>query len=140
MFFLIIFSSCAVIKHHTEADVWSNVDYINRAFFETKDGETLNELVSGNVTYGHSGGSIEDKATLIRKAGENKSVYSDITTEKLSISFSGNNAIVRFNYRALEKKGNEVAPLNLGVLQVWELSGKKWILLARQAVKIAPLK
>jgi hypothetical protein len=129
-------SACAVIKPHSKANVWQRVDDLNRAIFETKEKEALNDLVSGNVTYGHSGGKIEDKTTMIENAVNNKSVYKNIVTEKLSIHFSGNNAIARFNYRAIEKKGNEEAPLNLGILQVWEKDGKKWVLLARQSVKI----
>lgn len=123
----------------TEAKVWDRVEALTKAIFETKDSAALVDLVSANVTYGHSAGAIEDKKVMVQKAVASKTTYRNRSFEKLSINVQGNVAVLRHNLRAIsvDEAGKE-SPLDLGILQVWKKEGGKWRIWARQAVKIAP--
>ena len=118
--------------------VWNRVEALTKAIFETKDSVALLDLVSSRVTYGHSGGNVEDKATMIQKAVANKTSYKNIVFEKVSADVEGNTAIVRHNFRATSIENGTEIPLNLAVLQVWKKENGKWRIWARQAVKVLP--
>jgi len=120
--------------------VWSKVEALTKAIFETKDSMVMKELVSDHVTYGHSGGSIEDKAAMISKAANSKTQYRNIQFEKISIDVKDNSAVLRHNFRAVSIENGKESPLDLGILQVWRKESGRWKLWARQAVKIAELK
>jgi hypothetical protein len=121
----------------SEAKVLEKVNALTNAIFQNKDSSVLQQLVSTKVTYGHSGGNIEDKPTMIHNAMANTAVYNNFTLEPLSIFFANKKtAIVRHILRAkVSDKGTE-SSLNLGVLQVWAKEGRNWRIVARQAVKV----
>ena len=51
------------------------MEALTKAVFETKDSAALLDLVSENVTYGHSSGNLEDKKTMVSKAVGSKTEY-----------------------------------------------------------------
>lgn len=121
-----------------EEQVWQRVEALTRAVFETKDSAALWDLVSEKVTYGHSGGNVEDKPTMVSKAVSNPLTYKNRSLERVSITFANKTAIVRHNFRAISIENGKETLLDLGILQVWGKEGRKWRLLARQAVRIPP--
>lgn len=136
LFFLI---SIAVLAQSAgDAQVWSRVEALSKAIFETKDSVALLDLVSTRVSYGHSGGNVEDKSTMIQKAVASKTTYKNSILERVSVDIDGNTAIVRHNFRATSIENNTETPLNLAILQVWKKEKGKWRIWARQAVKILP--
>ena len=124
-----------------ESQVWQRVAALGKAVFETKDSTALSDLVDEHLTYGHSGGNVEDKATMIRNAVASKTTYKDASFENVSIYVDDKVSVVRQNFRAtsVDEKGTGT-PLDLSILQVWKKKGRKWRLMARQAVKIPPKK
>lgn len=122
-----------------ENAVWSRVEALNKAIFQTKDSAALDDLVSKKLTYGHSGGNLEDKPTMIHNAVINQTVYKNPVTERLSIIFVDDDvAVLRHIFRATQiEKGTE-SSLNLGILQVWCKEKGRWKIVARQAVKVPP--
>jgi len=140
-FFLsILFTiACATAFSQTkEETVWAKAEALTKAIFEMKDSVALKSLVSDHVTYGHSGGAIEDKATMITKASTSKTEYRNRQFEKISINVSDNTAVLRHNFRAISIENGKESPLDLGILQVWKKENGRWKLWARQAVKISP--
>jgi len=136
LFFLI---SIAVFSQSSnDSQIWSRVEALTRAIFETKDSTALLDLVSTRVSYGHSGGNVEDKATMVQKAVSSKTSYKNIVFEKVSVDVDGNTAIVRHNFRAISIENGTETPLNLAILQVWKKENGKWRIWARQAVKVPP--
>ncbi|HKH61463.1 MAG TPA: nuclear transport factor 2 family protein [Flavitalea sp.] len=136
LFFLI---SIAVFSQSSnDSQIWSRVEALTRAIFETKDSTALLDLVSTRVSYGHSGGNVEDKATMVQKAVSSKTSYKNIVFEKVSVDVDGNTAIVRHNFRAISIENGTETPLNLAILQVWKKENRKWRIWARQAVKVPP--
>ena len=132
---LITSSSFAQSK---EDKVWERVEALTKAVFETKDGNVLNDLVSENVSYGHSGGNVEDKKMMVSNAVASKTEYKNRNFERVSIQVNDKTAIVRHNFRAISINDGKEAPLDLTILQVWRKEGGKWKLWARQAVRIPP--
>jgi hypothetical protein len=121
-----------------EEKVWARVEALTKAVFETKDSMALVDLVSDRVTYGHSGGNLEDKKTMVAKAVASKTEYKNRNFERLSIDISDEAAIIRHNFRAISIENGKESPLDLSILQVWKKEKGKWRLWARQAVKIPP--
>jgi Zn-dependent M16 (insulinase) family peptidase len=131
----------AFAQSSKEAEVWNRVEALHNAIFETKDSMVMKDLVSDRVTYGHSGGNIENKPVMVHNASVSKNVYKNPAFERQSIDVDKKTAIARYTFRSIsvDEKGTE-NPLDLGILQVWKKKNGKWLLWARQAVKIAPKK
>jgi hypothetical protein len=134
-FCLISFFAMAQSK---EEKIWSRVNDLTKAVFETKDAKALEDIVSGSVTYGHSGGNLEDKQTMISKAVASKTTYKNIEFERVSMDRDGKTAVLRHILRAVSIENGVESPLNLSIMQVWKKESGKWRLWARQAVKIQP--
>ena len=134
---LFLVASAFSFAQTKEETVWAKAEALTKAIFETKDSITLKSLVSDKVTYGHSSGAMEDKATMITKASTNKTEYKNRQFEKISIDVNDNTAVVRHNFRAISIADGKESPLDLGILQVWKKEGGRWKLWARQAVKIS---
>ena len=136
---VLLFVSLNVLAQSTEEKVWNSVEALTKAVFETKDRAALENLVNKYVTYAHSTGLVEDRATMIQSAVSSPTKYKNLSLERGSINIDGKTAVLRHNLRgvSVDDKGAE-SPLNLGILQVWKKNGSKWQLWARQAVKITP--
>ena len=135
---LFLLSLTTFAQSSNDNQVWSRVEALSKAVFETKDSVALLDLVSSRVTYGHSNGNIEDKATMVQKAVANKMSYKNSVLEKVSMDVDGSTAIVRHNFRATSVENGTETPLNLSILQVWKKEKGKWRIWARQAVRILP--
>ena len=61
-----------------EQKVWDRVEALTNAIFVKRDSLALLDLVSDKVTYGHSGGAIEDKTTMVHKAMVSKTTYRNL--------------------------------------------------------------
>ncbi len=134
---LFLLATCSFAQSAEEAGVWEKVEALNNAVFATKDSFVIRSLVSKQLTYGHSGGKVENMNEMIHNAAISPITYKNITTERLSTSFVKKTSIVRFIYRATSTEKGVESALNLSVLQVW-VKDHGWHLLARQAVKVNP--
>lgn len=136
LFILIVSASTAMAQSKNELQLWKRVEALNDAIFLNKDSAALVDLVRDDVTYGHSGGSIENKEEMIAKAIHNQSVYENRKTERGFINIVKNTAVVRHIFSADEIKANgDKSPLKLSVMQVWIKKGGVWRLAGRQSVK-----
>src|ERR1700756_730288 len=59
------------------------------------DRAKLETLVSDNLSYGHSGGVIQDKKDFVEVIASKKTIYKSIELSKQTVTVAGNNAIVR---------------------------------------------
>ena len=103
----------------------------------TPNEAALNSLTAETMTYGHSTGLIEDRETFIHSLVTGKFVFTQLEFSEQTIDITGNTAIVRhilFGHTADE--GKEPGTVRLKVLTVWQKSGEKLCLLARQAVRL----
>lgn len=101
------------------------------------DEKALTEVLSDNLSYGHSSGKVEDKSSLIRSLVAGESDFVSIDLKDQSIDITGDVAIVRHQLIGSTKdKGKEPGSVKIGVLLVWVKTGGSWTLLARQAFKL----
>ena len=100
------------------------------------DKAKLNALTADQLSYGHSAGKVEDKATFVDVIASKKTVYKSIELSNQTVSVAGSNAIVRHNWVGQSGTGDgKWNESKIGVLQVWQKQGADWKLLARQAFK-----
>ncbi|SEW21634.1 protein of unknown function [Chryseobacterium wanjuense] len=96
----------------------------------------LESLILPELTYGHSGGHIDDAAEFVEKLVSKKSDFVTIDITNQTISITGNTAIVRHHfYATTADAGKAPGDVTLDILLVWVKVKKDWKLLARQAVK-----
>ena len=101
------------------------------------DRAKLESLVSEQLSYGHSGGVVQDKKDFVEVIASKKSVYKSIELSKQTVDVAGNNAIVRHAWESESGTGDGKWNVSkIGVLQVWQKEGASWKLLARQAFKV----
>ena len=124
-------------QSEVEEVIWKNVEGLNNAIFVNRDSIRLSDLLSDDVSYGHSGGTIESKKEMINNALHNLTTYREVSTQRMNMHIVKNTAIVRHQLNAIQKdKDGKESPLHLGVLQVWVKEKKIWKLEGRQAVKL----
>ena len=117
-----------------ETAVANVVEQLRRAMVDA-DSVMLDKLTSDKLSYGHSGGHIDDKREFIQKIASGKSDFVSINLSEQTISISGKTAIVRHKLNAFTNDNGKPGEVHLLVLLVWQKTGKNWELLARQAVK-----
>lgn len=97
----------------------------------------LENIVSDKLSYGHSGGHIDDKKEFVEKLTSGKSDFVRIDITEQTISTSGKTAIVRHILTAKTNDNGKPGDVHLRILLIFQKEGGKWKLLARQAVKMA---
>jgi ketosteroid isomerase-like protein len=103
------------------------------------DKAALENITLDQLSYGHSSGKLEDKATFVGNIVNGNSHFLDITLTDQTINVVKETAIVRHKLSAnTDDKGKGPGKVELYILLVWQKNGGKWKLLARQAVKVNP--
>lgn len=130
------FQSPASAQSNDAAAVAEAVAALTKAML-TPDRAKLESLVADQLSYGHSGGVIQDKADFVNVIVDKKTVYKSIELSKQTIAIAGDNAIVRHAWESESGTGDGKWNVSkIGVLQVWQKQGANWKLLARQAFKV----
>jgi ketosteroid isomerase-like protein len=95
-------------------------------------------LAANELSYGHSGGTLQNKQEFIHGFTSGSSVFVSIEFTNQTISIVKNTAIVRHILTAsTNDKGKGPGTVKLGVLLVWiKNDAGEWQLLARQAVHV----
>ena len=100
------------------------------------DKSLLEFLILPELTYGHSGGHIDDAKEFVEKLVSKKSDFLTIDITNQNVQIVGNTAIVRHHFYATTADlGKAPGDVTLDILLVWVKAKKDWKLLARQAVK-----
>lgn len=117
-----------------EQAVGAAVESLRKALIDpTKD--ALDALVLNELTYGHSSGNIQDKATFEEALLNKSSDFVTIDLTNQTIKVVGNTAWVRHILSATTNDGGKPGTAHLSVLLIWVKQKGQWHLLARQAVK-----
>jgi ketosteroid isomerase-like protein len=96
----------------------------------------LDLLLSDKLSYGHSGGKIDTKASLETGLISGTSDFVTIDLTEQTIQIVGKNAIVRHKLFATTNDSGKPGEVKLAVLLVWQKNHHDWKLIARQAIKI----
>lgn len=118
-----------------EKAVATAVETLRKAMIDA-DKTTLETLVAEQLSYGHSSGTMEDKATFVDVIVSGKNNYNSIELSGQTIKLADNTAIVRHKFIAEIAGNGTINTITVGVLQVWQKQKGKWKLIARQAFKL----
>ena len=101
-----------------------------------KDRNTLEKLTAETLSYGHSSGTLENKAAYIEAILNGPFEFLSIDPANQTISVSGDTAIVRHIFNAKGKNNGENVDVHIGVILVFQKHTRVWKLIARQAYKL----
>ena len=133
---LLVVFSMAFAQTKQEKAVSDAVEQLRKAMVDA-DSLMLDKLTSTQLSYGHSGGHIDDKVEFIQKIVSGKSDFVTLEFPEQSISISKNTAIVRHKFNAVTNDNGKPGEVHLAVLLIWQKQHGQWKLLARQAVKVS---
>lgn len=102
------------------------------------DAKAFDALCAPELSYSHSDGRVEDKATFIANATAGRSKFLSLAYDDVKIRVVGNVAVVRFHWKGeseavADGKKNST---NLHILMNWQKQGADWKLLSRSATKL----
>lgn len=121
----------------SEKQVAAATEQLRKAMVDG-DRTALENIAAEKLSYGHSGGHIDDKKEFVEKIASGNSDFLSIDITDQTISISGKTAIVRHILTAkTHDKGKDIADVHLRIILVWQKQAGKWRLLARQAVKFS---
>ena len=109
-----------------------------RAAQASSNAEILASLCAAELSYSHSSGVVEDKATFIANATNGKSKWLSLVYENPTIRVVGPAAIVRFHWlgEAEAVADGKKSSTNLHILMNWQKQGDDWKLLTRGSTKL----
>ena len=124
-------SAISFAQSKAETAVAAAVDQLTEALL-SGDRAALTAIAADELTYGHSSGTIEDKAAFVEAVASGKTDFTKIDITDQTISVVGKIALVRHKMAADLGKVH----IDLGILTVWTKQKGGWKLLARQAFRI----
>jgi hypothetical protein len=127
-------SSSVVAESADEAAVAQAVEALRKAYFD-KDKTQLEALCADQLSYGHSGGRVENKAEFINGVMARKAILKSLALSDHTIAIVGTDAIARHTWASESETDGKPTSTKIGVLQVWQKQGGNWKLLARQAFR-----
>lgn len=140
LIFTTVFLLSAVLgvnaQNKDEKDVADAVEKLKKAMIDGNK-EELESIVIDKLSYGHSGGQVQNKDEFVQKIVNGQSDFVTIDLSEQTISISGNTAIVRHKLEAKTNDGGKPGEVHLLVLLIFQKENKQWKLLARQAIKVS---
>jgi ketosteroid isomerase-like protein len=131
---MLVFASIAKSQTSDKA-IADAVEQLRNAMVNA-DKASLEKLASEKLSYGHSGGAVDDKKTFVDKIVSGTSDFVSIDLTEQTISISDKVAIVRHRFDAKTNDGGKPGEAHIKVLLIWQKEKSGWKLLARQAVKV----
>lgn len=118
-----------------EVKVIAAIEALRKAMIDG-DKIVLENILSADLSYGHSGGKTENKASFITALTTGSSDFVTIALSEQTIKITDNVAVVRHRLDADTNDKGKPNTVHLSVLLVWQKQKGAWSLLARQAVKL----
>jgi len=118
-----------------ETEVAAGVEKLRTAMISGNKTE-LESILSDDLTYGHSGGKIENKASFVTAISTKKSDFKMIQLNDQTISVTGDVAVVRHLLVADTNDGGKPANIHLGIVLVWKKNKGQWKMIARRAFHV----
>jgi hypothetical protein len=135
IFILLIISLSGIGQSREDAEIKAAVETLDKALIDTNK-TVLESIVSDDLSYGHSNGKVENKQEFINGVFSSPIRFQKIDATDFDIKFYGKIAVVRHGFQAAVLNAGKPDIINLRVLQVWQKQKGKWMLLARQAVRM----
>lgn len=101
-----------------------------------KNTVSINQQTDKALSYGHSNGWVETKADLIKDLETGYMGYNVFKEDSITVLINGTMANVRFLADVTATLKGTPSSFHLKVLEVWVKKSNRWVLFARQAVKM----
>ena len=129
-------STLALGQSKEEKEVTAAVEFLRKAMLDG-DKASLDKIAAPELSYGHSSGTIEDKAAFIEALVTGKNDFVTIALSEQTVQMVSNSiALVRHKLKADTNNGGTPGTANIGILLVFQKQQGQWKLLARQAFKL----
>lgn len=136
VFIVLIVTGCNSRQSAPEEKVTDKINQLMNAMI-TKDQKKLDELTSGDLVYGHSGGKVQNKTEFMAEILSGQPLeYVSIELIDQTIKEVGNTAIVRHIFTAKISTNGEAGNLRIGNVLIWQKQQGAWTLLVRQAYRL----
>lgn len=134
---LILFCAVQVGVAQTkdEQAVAAAVEKLNKGILDPEKA-LLESIASEGLSYGHSGGKVQNKAEFVEDLLNGPFDFLSVKTSNQRIMVNGKNAIVRHTFIAKASNAGVPVDLNIGNLLVWRKESGQWKLIARQAFRV----
>jgi len=119
-----------------EAGVTQAVEALRKATL-AQDKTQLEQLSAAQLSYGHSGGKVENKTEFIDGVMARKGTAKSLEFPGLKVGVAGNNAVARHLWVSESGIDGKPTSTKVGILSVWTKQDGSWKLLARQGYKLA---
>ena len=130
------FNTIMQAQSKDEKEVLALVETLRKAMMSA-DKSALESIASGDLSYGHSSGALEDKAAFVNSIATRKNEFVKIEFPDVTIKFTKNNsAIVRHKIVGDTRNDGKPATVNIGVVEIFEKQKGLWKMVARQAFKL----
>lgn len=129
---------CSIFtKAQSKDSIGLNVSVLqlNKALIQ-KDERTIKKLVSKRIKYAHSNGWIETRKEMIENLYNGTLSYIEINLRETNISIKEKTGVVQSKGKYTVMMKEELYDFELKATQVWQWKRGRWILMARQSVKI----
>ncbi len=133
--FLVFVSSTVAAQSRKEKAVANAVEQLRLAMISGNQ-QDLQKVVADQLSYGHSGGLVENKTAFLAKFATGQSDFVSISLKDQTIDIVGKTAIVRHVLAAETNDNQKPGTVNLKVLLIFVKTNGNWKLAARQAVKL----
>jgi hypothetical protein len=130
-----VFALGAAAQSTEETKVAAATAALNKAIIDA-DKNLLESLTAAELSYGHSGGKVENKTQFITALVSGAVDFLSIDIADQTIKMAGKNAVVRNMFSAKLTSDGKPVELKIGNIMVWQKVKGKWKLLARQGYKI----
>jgi ketosteroid isomerase-like protein len=136
MFLLLIAVLGASAQSNDEQTVTAGVEKLRLAMISGNKADLLS-ILSPDLTYGHSGGKIENRDSFVEAISTKKSDFVTIALTDQSVTVTGDVAVVRHILTADTNDGGKPANIHLGIVLVWKKVKGDWKMIARRAFHVA---
>jgi ketosteroid isomerase-like protein len=118
-----------------EAAVAQAVEMLREALLK-QDKAKLDQVASGQISYGHSDGRVETKDQFITGVMNRKQTVKSLAFPDMKMAVVGSAAVVRHIYLSESELEGKQTTTRIGALQVWQKQDGGWKLLARQGFRL----
>lgn len=135
LLFLCVLAFFAKAQSKDETAVAAGVEKLRLAMISGNKSD-LESVLSDDLSYGHSGGKIESKASFVEAISTKKSDFKTIQLNDQTVTVTGDVAIVRHILIADTTDGGKAANIHLGIVLVWKKIKGQWKMIARRAFHV----
>ena len=131
----LVFGCTTLAQSSDEIKLIQTVKEFHQALVK-KNIVSINQQTDKALSYGHSNGWVENKTELMKDLETGLISYQKFTEDSITVSLNGSMANVRFLANVEATMRAVTNTYSLKVLEVWVRKGNRWVLFARQAIKI----